>query len=347
MNPASLIPLAEPLPIPWAWFDILLILTFTAHILFMNALVGSATIGLVRSLRGDGGIAKDVGKKLPPLIALTINMGVAPLLFLQVNYGHFDYVSSVLMGGWWLGVILALILSYYGFYIFKFSHDDMSKGKRTTLFAASLLGVLYVGFMLSNNMTLMIRPEVWARYFSEGTGILNMDDPTIYPRFLHFMVGAIAIGGLFIALLGQVRKVDEYIEVGMTWFVRATLVNLLMGLWFLMALPGDMVLKFMGSNLPATLTIITSLLSAGIMLSAGFRKHPTQAAIWAVTTVFFMSCTRHWVRTFHLEPWYPIESTPITYQYGSLYLFLGFLVVGLALVAYMMKLYFKARAGRA
>ena len=82
MNPASLIPLAEPVPIHWAWFDVLLIVTFTVHILFMNALIGSAAIGLWRALRGDGTVARDVGQKLPPLLALTINMGVAPLLFL-------------------------------------------------------------------------------------------------------------------------------------------------------------------------------------------------------------------------------------------------------------------------
>lgn len=41
-----------------------------------------------------------------------------------------------------------------------------------------------------------------------------------------------------------------------------------------------------------------------------------------------------------------MEDTPVTNQYGSFYLFLGFLVVGLAAVAYMLKLYFKSRQGR-
>ncbi len=347
MNPALLIPMAEPLPIPWAWFDILLIITFTAHILFMNALFGSATIGLVQALKGNDTLTHDVGKKLPPLLALTINMGVAPLLFLQVNYGHFDYVSSVLMGGWWLGIVPVLICAYYGFYIYKFSFDAMSQTKRTVLFGASLLGILWVGFMLSNNMTFMIRPEAWTRYFTEGTDILNLDDPMIYPRFLHFMVGAVAVGGLFIGLLGQIRKVDEYVELGMVWFQRATMVNLGVGAWYLASLPGDMILKFMGRNVPATATLSIAVVSALIMLASSFKKKPTPTTIWAVTTVFFMACTRHWVRTFHLDPWFAIDTTPVTHQYGSLYLFLGFLVVGLALIGYMLKLYFKAREGRA
>ncbi len=348
MIPASLIPMAEPIPVPWAWFDVLLILTFTAHILFMNALLGSAAIGLVRAVRGNNGLMHDVGQKLPPLLALTINMGVAPLLFLQVNYGHFDYVSSVLMGGWWLGVIAALLFSYYGFYAYKFKYDAMSPGKRNTLFVLSLAGLLYVGFMLTNNTTLMLLPEAWTQYFDDhGAAFLNWSDPTIFPRFLHFMLGALAIGGLFVALLGQWRNVDEYVNSGMAWLTRATLVNLAVGMWFLIALPRDIMLGFMGGNLPATMTLVTSLLASAMLLAAGFQKQPKRAATWAVLTVFFMSCTRHWVRTFFLAPWFRIEDTPVTHQYSSLYLFLGFLVVGLALTGYMLKLYFKSRQGRA
>lgn len=347
MDPASLIPIADPLPIPWVWFDILLIVTFTAHILFMNALVGSAAIGLVRVFRGNGQLAHDVGAKLPPLLALTINLGVPPLLFLQVNYGNFDYVSSVLMGGWWLAVIAALLVSYYGFYTYKFGYDAMTAGKRNALFAVSLAGLLYTGFMLSNNMTLMLMPEQWLQYFTGEGGYLNLNDPTLIPRFLHFMTGALAIGGLWVALLGEFRKVDEYVEIGMKWFTRATLVNLAIGIWFLISLPQRIMLAFMGNNLPAALTLAASLLSAGMLLASGFRKKPKLTAIWAVTTVFFMACTRHWVRILYLDPWNDMNSIPVTNMYGSFFLFLGFLVVGGALVGYMIKLYFKSREGRA
>jgi len=347
MNPATLIPVADPLPIPWAWFDILLIVTFTAHILFMNALLGSAFIGLVRAVRGKGQLARDVGQKLPPLLALTINMGVAPLLFLQVNYGHFDYVSSVLMGGWWLAVIAALLVSYYGFYYYKFGYGDMTESKRNVLFAISLAGLLYTGFMLTNNTTLMLVPEEWTQYFTREGGFLNLNDPTVYPRFLHFMVSAVAVGGLWIALLGEWRKVDEYVETGMKWFTHATLANLVVGLWFLISLPREIMLGFMGDNMPATLTLLASLSSVAIMLAAGFKKKPKLTAIWACTTVFFMACTRHWLRTMYLEPWHDMNDIPVTYQYGSFFLFLGFLVVGGAIIGYMLKLYFKSRAGRA
>ncbi|MUM78888.1 hypothetical protein GKC30_14740 [Pseudodesulfovibrio sp. F-1] len=348
MNPASLIPLAEPIPIHWAWFDLLLVTTFTAHILFMNALVGSAAIGLVHAMRGDSGLAREVGKKAPPLLALTINLGVAPLLFLQVNYGQFDYVSSVLMGGWWLAVIAALMLAYYGFYAYKFGHDALSPGRRTALLAVSLVGTLYVALMLTTNMTLMLRPEFWPQYFEKtGAAVLNFGDPTLYPRFLHFMVGAAAVGGLFVALLGRWGKNDAFVEVGMRWLNRATLVNLGIGLWFLVSLPPDILLAFLGGSLPATLTLVAGLGCAGMLLAAGFRKQPIQATVWAVLTVFFMSLTRHWLRTLFLAPWFNIKDTPVTGQYSPVLLFAVFLVAGVAAMAYMLKLYFKSREGRA
>ena len=347
MNPASLIPLAEPIPIPWGWFDVLLVLTFTVHILFMNALLGSAAIGLVRSLRGDQELAHDVGQKSPPLLALTINMGVAPLLFLQVLYGHFDYVSSVLMGGWWLAVIGALLVSYYGFYTYKFKYDALGGGGRNALFLISIAGIVYTGFMLTNNMTLMLRPETWTEYFTRDGGFLNLSDPTILPRFLHFMIGSLAIGGLFIALLGRMKDRPDYVDAGMAWFVRATLVNLAAGIWFLFVLPRPVLLGFMGDSLPATLTLLAGLLAAGMALWAGFRNNPVQTTVWAVLTVLFMSLTRNWVRILYLAPWFRMEDTPVTNQYSSFYLFLGFLVAGLILVGYMLKLYFRSRERRA
>ena len=63
-----------------------------------------------------------VAKKLPVMIALGINMGVPPLLFLQVVYGNLFYSSSVLMAVYWILIIPLLILAYYGTYIHIFRY---------------------------------------------------------------------------------------------------------------------------------------------------------------------------------------------------------------------------------
>lgn len=346
MNPATLIPALEPIPVHWAWIDVLLIATFTAHILFMNATLGSAAVALVQALRGDTGLARDVGMKLPPLIALTINFGVAPLLFLQTNYGHLDYVSSVLMGGWWLSVIAALMLAYFGFYFFKFRFESLGASRNLLLFL-TIAALVFVGFMFSNNMTLMLVPDLWGEYFTNHMGsFLNFGDPTLYPRFLHFMAATLALGGLFTALLGEHKGNDHHVRVGMKWFTSATLVNLGIGLWFLFALPSRVQQAFLGGSIPATASLVASLIGAGLLLSAGFQGKVRSAAVWTSLTVLFMAITRHWVRTLSIEPWFGIESMPVTGQYGPFYLFLISLVIGGGLMWYMVRLFFKAQ-GRA
>ena len=47
MNPAALIPTPDVLPVPWGWFQVLLLLTLFLHILLMNVMLGTAVIALV------------------------------------------------------------------------------------------------------------------------------------------------------------------------------------------------------------------------------------------------------------------------------------------------------------
>ena len=51
MEPASLIPLADAMPGPAWWFEILLLLTFVLHLLLMNTVLGGTVIVAVHALR--------------------------------------------------------------------------------------------------------------------------------------------------------------------------------------------------------------------------------------------------------------------------------------------------------
>ena len=114
MNPSDLIPTAEAIPVHWLWFKILLIVTFVLHILFMNVLLGGTILSFWGNLRkaSKNDVSHELSGRLPTITAMTVNLGVAPLLFLQVIYGNFIYVSSVLMAVYWLSVIGLVILAY-------------------------------------------------------------------------------------------------------------------------------------------------------------------------------------------------------------------------------------------
>ncbi|OQY57742.1 MAG: hypothetical protein B6245_15415 [Desulfobacteraceae bacterium 4572_88] len=211
MEPSILIPTPDPIPVPWGWFKFFLLSTFMAHILLMNVMVGTGIIVFFSHLRKDSQkhlepLERDISKKLTFIIAFAVNFGVAPLLFLQVLYGHFVYVSSMLMGVYWLSIFVLLIIAYYSAYYYKLRFDAL-RTARIYLIGMAVLILLVIGFFFTNNMTLMLTPETWTRYFEnpEGT-LLNLSDSTLFPRFLHFMTASVAIGGLFIAITWSLKE---------------------------------------------------------------------------------------------------------------------------------------------
>ena len=83
MTTNDLIPVADAIPVDWRWLYFFLVLTFVLHLLFMNAMLGSAIMAFVSELREkNAGPSKDISTKLPYTIAFTVNLGVAsPALF--------------------------------------------------------------------------------------------------------------------------------------------------------------------------------------------------------------------------------------------------------------------------
>lgn len=342
MDPARLIPAAEAIPSPWGWFEALLVATFALHIIFMNLSVGSAIIAFFGRLTGrQTDLAHELGHRTPTFLALTINFGVAPLLFVQVLYGQFLYTSSVLMAGWWLSAIIAVIIGYYGLYV----HDakfDAAPGVSRLALAVSLCFLLYTGFLLSNNMTLMLRPEAWTAYMGNPRGsLLNLSDPTLWPRYAHMLLAAPAVAGLYAALLGQKKRRADWVDHGLAWFTRITMLQILVGGWLLMALPKPVMLSFMGQSPLATALLGISVLLGLAALMAGVQKKPMAATVLTVATVVFMSVTRSQVRLFTLDPYFTPASLPVLNEVSPLLMFLVSLALGLAAIAYMLKVYAK------
>jgi len=77
MDPVSLIPTPDTIPVPWGWFQLLLSLTFYLHVLAMNIMLGTALIAFFHSLKknhpGDTDIVRDISSQLPFTMAFAIN----------------------------------------------------------------------------------------------------------------------------------------------------------------------------------------------------------------------------------------------------------------------------------
>ncbi len=351
MDAASLIPSPDAIPVHWFWLHLLLTFTTFLHFVAMNIMLGAGFIAFASPFwRGKEvmPLNSHIAKTLPYTIAFTINLGVAPLLFLQVLYGQFLYTSSILMAVYWLSIVGLLIISYYAAYIYRLMEDRSGLGRLYIGTAVVLL--LGVSLLFSNNVSIMQMPEVWARYFSDRTGwLMNLADPALIPRYLHFIASAVAIGGLAIALYFEIRKRrgavdgDEWIKLGCKWFTVATIINFGFGFWFLGALPE-------AAYNPATISgkiffimIVGSV--ATIIPSVAYAQtgRIIPATAWALVTVLLMTLARDILRLTYLEPYFKLSDLPYIPQYSPFIVFLLAFVGGIYLVGWMLKTVWNAK----
>jgi hypothetical protein len=346
MDPTNLVPSPDSIPAA-AWiFEALDVLLFALHILVVDIVVGGVllTIYYYVSQRGKPALEPPDSDRLPTATAIAVNLGVAPLLFLQVLYGHFFYTSSVLMATFWLLVIPLLILGYYGLYIHRRKLSGSPLLAKTFL-VVSALALLYIGFMFVNNITLMYQPAKWVGYFENRSGtILNLGDPTLIPRYLHFVVAAVAVAGLFRAVVARYREnrkgTDETAtkRAGLRIFAFGSMAQALVGFVFLATLPGDFILKFLGGDLFSTTVFLIGVGLAFAAIAAALRNKLDATLYLLGGVILAMVVNRANLRAMYLDPYFSHDALEVDPQYGVFAVFLAVLVVGVGAVAYMLRM---------
>ncbi len=332
MDPVSLVPVPDVLPAHWLWLHILLTVTAFLHFMAMNIMLGTGCIALTSPYYRNEialPLSGNVAKSLPYTMAFTINFGVAPLLFLNALYGNLFYTSSILMGTYWLAAIGLLIVTYYSLYIFKKYSQDLETGPLFIGLAVVLL--LVVGFLFSNNISLMQMPESWVGYFQCRKGLmLNFCDAALFPRYLHFIASAIAVGGLAIAVYFQMKhcccdcesEYESLIKLGCNWFTIGTIVNFGIGFWFLGSLPPEAISPATLTGKLFAITLLGSIIAIVFAVIKAQTMRVMSAAVWTLITVFLMTVARDMLRLGYLKPYFNLGDLPVSWQYSPFFLFL-------------------------
>ena len=391
MTPA--VPFLDPLPLPGpAWLlSALLALTFTLHIVPMNLVLGGSIIAVAARLRGRrdpkaAALAGLIARAMPVVFAAAVTLGVAALLFLQVLYGRVFFAGAVLLAVPWLLIVPLLIVAYYGAYwaSSQVGHDQAAGALRESggrghelprtagvavaapsaapaVAGTALVAVLVmaVAFIQANVMGLLLRPQAFqAMFFANASGVrLNLADPTLAPRFLHVLVGAIAVAGLAVSIGGLLVRNRQQdlgpwmIRHGALWCAGATIVNIVPGFWWLAALPSEMLLQFMGRDLGATLWlaagVVAGLAAIGHIIPAGMAKNPrvlvAGAAGSLILTIVCMVAVRDIARRASLGPDTLPPAAWVEPQWGAIALFLALLVAALGLVWWMARALVRGR----
>lgn len=205
---------AVALPAPVVIFKVLLFITSALHFVAVEVFLGGVLAAIVLNYVGQSqsrytnvgmnnlSSAAILARRLPVVLTFVINFAFPPLLFTQVLYGRALYTSSILIGGYWIALIGLLMFCYW--LLYKMA-DRSSRGD-SILWVGILawLTAAGIGKILSLNMTLMLRPEVWPNmYAASASGLFfPPHDPTMFPRWAFMILGGLVGGGAWMMWLG-------------------------------------------------------------------------------------------------------------------------------------------------
>ncbi len=362
MNPPIPVPDVLPLPAPAGLIQFLLVLTFILHLVPMNFLLGGSILAGFSHLfskrnENHARLARRLSELIPATVAMTVTLGVAPLLFVQVLYGHLLYSSSILMANAWFLVVPLVIIGYYGVYLLRFKWDRLGAFRPYVAWGLAALFV-GVGFIYSNNFSLMQRPDTWkSHYFaSPATGHLDLSDAALYPRYLHMLLGAVAVAGVWVLLIGARRRSgdDRWSNWAMRYggrvFTQTTLLNIVVGFWFMISVPRRAMMIFMGKNMLATVAFMAALVfimgALHLLGRASRRKQPRLAFIGAgmlLVVLALMAIMRQEMRAAYLEPYFRLDQLQAQPQWGVFVVFVVTLLLGLAAVGWLVRVVLTAK----
>jgi hypothetical protein len=361
-------PQADPLPLPApeVLFHVLLVGTFALHILAMNVLLGGSIIVAVNALMdrwrpGDhrATLLQRAGRPLTVSAAVTVSLGVAPLLFVQLLYGPFFFTSSILMAYAWLSVIVFVIAAYGGLYLLELQSKTLGQWAIGVRIGSALI-FAGVAFLYVNNVTLMLMPDEWHDiYDTFRRGLyLPLSQADLFPRYLHFLLAAMAVGGLVLLAYGlwmrrQERPFGDWcLRQGAWWFLVPTALQMAIGPIFLVTQPSSARDEFLAADLLETgvlwAGVASALIAALLVLWTLRSRAPTVPGVAAVgfilVTVALMSVTRDLLRAARTSSFLDVSTLPSHTQVGGLLLFLVILLAGLGTVSYMLWLLSRGRA---
>jgi hypothetical protein len=353
-----------PLPAPVWLLKALHDLTFSFHLASVGLLLGGLTMALVFAVLGRVGQSPVMTQtsgmlihRLPTVMAFVINLGIPPLLFAQVLYGRALYTSSVLIGTYWIAIILLLMGSYYGLYV---SAGLAVRGK--PWFApgvATLLLCLTIAFIYSNNMTLMLRPQSWgAMYLHSPAGMqLNSSDPTLMPRWLFFMAGSFPAAGAALMLMSLRPGLDDNLTRFMTRagglvIAVAIIIQAVLAQMTMAAQPPHIFTTVMGDSLYRMFAfgwLTTALLLALLGVAAVAGKRANALVAISASTVAFLNVVstvmvRDGIRDVTLRAaGFDVWDRHVTANWSVIDLFLVLLVAAVVVIAWLIGVAGKAK----
>jgi len=344
-----------PVPGPYWLFTVLHWLTFSLHLVAMNILFGGILILLLaRSSPVRTRMFETFTGTFPTVMAATITLGVAPLLFVQVIYGEFFYAASIVSAwNWWL-IVPVVLAAYYLLYAVALKKSLTQKAK-LLLLAVAAAGFVYVSYTFTIISDLAEKPSLWAGLYQSSPGGMSVNPSfveTIF-RWLHTIAGALAVAGvsiMFFALYHPKGKDNrDPLTFGGRIYMLGIIKAAVFGVIYIFTLDRPIFDAFLRSpGLHAILGAIVMNMFAVYVLYRALRENRPHWKIWTSAAlvfagVFCMVIARHALRLIYLEGHFDPSALVISEQWSVFAMFLIVFLVGLAALYWMLRKFFTSR----
>ncbi len=349
--------LQDPMGVPFYpfVFQVLLVLTFALHIIFVNLVIGGVFMSVYGYFKKGNyyrALSKAFAKASTINFSLLIVLGVAPLLFMQVIYDPFWYTANVLSAAWMVGIVFVLMAAFSFAYVFYMKLYKDRKHIGVWGVAAFLL-ILLVGVTMHAVSYQALFPEQWVNWYVGGSKA-DLSGTILHafqlPRFLHFIVASFAITGIFMMLYAwYFKERDDMDKSYLAWVgktgakmaVTFTVLQMVVGVWWLLSLPSG----FQFYRNPVFLTagvLVVLLLLVLIEAQSNPQKYALPAAGLALIGVLGMTSAREALRMLYVGRYnYSVYTYKLNLSYGSTALFAVTFLMGIVIVSYLLSVVFK------
>ena len=283
-------------------------------------------------------------------MALGINFGIVPLLFLQTTYYNAFYTATILTAWWWLAVIPVLIVGYYSLYIAAYCE----RRERMILYSIlASLCLIYIGLMITNGLTLMISSELWGKmaaqtyYYGAVLGTAhNFEHSLLWWRLATmFGLGLLTTGiwATFDAHCLIRSNANSVPPNYRQWTVTLALLMTFVGAailtgteWHLKTMLGTLYYPYFGWVLLLAYTVFVALLLAKICSTKCIgTKFIAIAAALQFATLAVFGVIRQIGQNSAMEKFIDVSKLPEAVQWDTLIAFLVCFLLGVAVIVWM------------
>lgn len=327
-------------------FQILMVLTFALHIIFVNLTLGSSFFAFYFNLKKEEefkNLSFTLKKSIPPIFSVAILLGIAPLLFIQTIYDYFWYSSNVFSGFFVILFIFVLMVAFTLFYIYYIY-------EKTTNWIGAIAFILisFAGIIMHVLNIQMLYSNKWIKFWHPSSfGKLNVFE--VY-RFLHFFFASLAIAGFLILLNSWYLKKKGLTEeiynfrakLGMKILFIFSILQAISGIWWLLMVPQKFKFHFKFTTIISVLLffVFFYFIIKGMKNPLKFFYH---VSISLFALILAMVINRENLRVLFLkESGFNLSSYPLNIHFPSFILFLITFLIAVLVTIFLLSVVHKA-----